>query len=127
MRADLDGTVSYGTFGRSGGGKRALQEADDDESQASKLAFSVYVAEHTTKGIQFRLEFENPNEVSVNSNWDVLHITFLKPWLFRGSKSYKTIETDCEACYFEIQKAIPSQMSDKELGEKLMSSADNGG
>jgi hypothetical protein len=41
VHADIDGTVAYGTFGESGGGKRALQEADDDESQASKLAFQV--------------------------------------------------------------------------------------
>jgi hypothetical protein len=73
------------------------------------------------------LEFENPGAVSASSNWDVLTITFLKPWMFRGSKSYKTLATDCEACYFEIQKAIPGQMSDQALGENLVSSADNGG
>jgi hypothetical protein len=73
------------------------------------------------------LEFENPGEVSGSSQWDVLHITFLKPWMFRGSKSYKTIQTDCQTCYFEIQKAIPSQMRDQALGENLMSSADGGG
>jgi len=129
LKADADGTVAYGTFGDSAGWRRALQEADDDdeESQASKLAFKVRVEVHDKQGIKFRLEFENPGAVSAGSEWDVLTITFLKPWMFRGSKSYKTITTDCEACYFEIQKAIPGQMSDQALGENLVSSADNGG
>ena len=73
------------------------------------------------------LEFENPQYVSTSDEWDVLNITFLKPWMFRGSRSYTTLKTECQECYFEMSKPVPSQMSDKALGKSLVNSAESGG
>ena len=91
------------------------------------MKFKVLVQKHNSGEISFMLEFENPQEVSTSDKWDVLQITFLKPWMFRGSRSYTTIKTECKSCFFEISKPVPTQISDKALGQSLLDSAESGG
>ena len=90
-------------------GRRLLQEKED---QDKKLKFSARVVSHTSKEIEFQLEFENAYLVSETSKYDKIKIRINKANLFRSRETYKTTSEGCEEqkCFIDFEQIIPPQM-----------------
>ena len=91
-------------------GVRILQEAtDDQEDEEKEMEFSARVLSHSSKEIEFQLEFQNAHLISETFEYDQFALRVSKAYLFRSAKSFKTISDDCqkENCYVYFEKTIP--------------------
>jgi len=63
------------------------------------LGFSIVISKHTGNEIEFLVDFENPEEVSKEVDWDFIRVDLKYPKLhFRGSKSFNTFDLKCLEC-----------------------------
>ena len=84
-------------------------QEDEDEENGAQMKFSARVLSHSSKEIEFELDFENAYMLSKTSEYDLFVLRVNKAYLFRSATMYKTISDDCEKqnCVLNFENKIP--------------------
>ena len=81
-----------------------VRGSDATSADDSMLGHQASLIQATARGIDLKLQFENPLHISMGDEPDILKVTFLQPDLFVSRETGKTLDEDTF-----LEKPIPKQ------------------